>query len=227
MSAILDGHPAAGEPRTVKVWDILVRLFHWSFAACFAGAWLTAESERFRDVHVTLGYTMAGLIAFRLLWGLVGTRHARFASFVRGPAAVLASLRELGSARPLHLAGHNPLGGWMVLALLLCLLVQTSSGLFANDDLFNEGPLYEHVSKALSDTLTAVHHLNFGLLLGLVALHVAAVAWHRLRKGERLVGAMIHGRKRLDGPAPALARARRALPWLALSAGVVAFVVNL
>ncbi len=102
MSAILHGQPGADEPRTVKVWDIPVRLFHWSFAACFAGAWLTAESERFRDVHVALGYTMAGLIAFRLLWGLVGTRHARFASFVRGPAAVARYLRSLLAGRPEH-----------------------------------------------------------------------------------------------------------------------------
>lgn len=212
----------------VRVWDLPVRLFHWGIVALLGYSWWSGEEGGMTlEYHMWSGYAVLTLVLFRVLWGFAGSGTARFASFVRGPAAVLASLRELGSARPLHLAGHNPLGGWMVLALLLCLLVQTSSGLFANDDLFNEGPLYEHVSKALSDTLTAVHHLNFGLLLGLVALHVAAVAWHRLRKGERLVGAMIHGRKRLDGPAPALARARRALPWLALSAGVVAFVVNL
>ncbi|HMM75782.1 MAG TPA: cytochrome b/b6 domain-containing protein [Gammaproteobacteria bacterium] len=212
----------------VRVWDLPVRLFHWGIVALLGYSWWSGEEGGMTlEYHMWSGYAVLTLVLFRVLWGFAGSGTARFASFVRGPAAVLASLRELGSARPLHLAGHNPLGGWMVLALLLCLLVQTSSGLFANDDLFNEGPLYEHVSKALSDTLTTVHHLNFGLLLGLVALHVAAVAWHRLRKGERLVGAMIHGRKRLDGPAPALARARRALPWLALSAGVVAFVVNL
>ncbi|MGE3772500.1 MAG: cytochrome b/b6 domain-containing protein [Gammaproteobacteria bacterium] len=213
---------------TVRVWDLPVRLFHWAIVALLGYSWWSGEEGGMMlEYHMWSGYAVLTLVLFRVLWGFAGSGTARFADFVRGPAAMLASLRELWSARPLHFAGHNPLGGWMVLALLACLLVQTLSGLFANDDLFNEGPLYKHVGKALSDTLTGVHHLNFGVLLALVALHVAAVAWHRLRKGERLVGAMIHGRKSLDAPAPVLARAWRALPWLALSAGVVAIVVNL
>ncbi|MCW5594071.1 MAG: cytochrome b/b6 domain-containing protein, partial [Burkholderiales bacterium] len=108
MSAVT-ASPASHEaaPATVKVWDILVRVFHWSFAACFAGAWLTAESERWRDVHVLLGYTMLALVAFRILWGLVGPRHARFSSFVRGPAAIARYIRSLLSGRPEHHLGHN------------------------------------------------------------------------------------------------------------------------
>ena len=107
---------AAAEPRDtpsvrkVLIWDAPVRVFHWLMVLSFAGAYLTAESERWRLTHVTLGYTMAGLVAFRVLWGLVGTRHARFSSFVRGPAAIARYLRGLVGGRPEHHAGHNPAG---------------------------------------------------------------------------------------------------------------------
>ena len=95
-----------------------MRVFHWLMVLSFAGAWLTAESERWRLLHVTLGYTMAGLVAFRILWGLVGTRHARFASFVRGPAAVARYLRSLLRGQPEHHTGHNPAGALAIVALL-------------------------------------------------------------------------------------------------------------
>lgn len=213
---------------SVTVWDLPVRLFHWALVGLLGFSWWSGEEGGMAlERHLWAGYAVLALVLFRCVWGCVGSATARFTHFVRGPRTVLASLPELASARPLHVAGHNPLGGWMVLALLLVLLVQTATGLFANDDLFNEGPLYAHVGKALSDTLTGLHHLNFKLLLALVALHVAAIAWHRVRKGEKLVSAMVHGRKALPAPAPLPANAWRALPWLALSAGVVALVVNL
>jgi cytochrome b len=112
-------------PRSVRVWDAPVRIFHWLMVLSFAGAWLTAESERWRLVHVTLGYTMAGLVVFRLVWGVVGTRHARFADFVRGPAAVGRYLRSLLQRRPEPHAGHNPAGGWAILALLVLAVLAT------------------------------------------------------------------------------------------------------
>lgn len=212
----------------IRVWDLPVRLFHWSVVLLLAYSWWSGEEGGMRlDAHMWSGYAVLTLVLFRVCWGFVGSETARFTKFVRGPATVVASLRELASTRPVHVAGHNPAGGWMVLALLGSLLVQTLSGLFANDDLFNEGPLYRHVGKALSDTLTAVHHVNFKILLALVVLHIAAIVWHRVRKGESLVTAMIHGRKPCDGPPPVLAAAARALPWLVLTAGVVAIVVNL
>src|SRR6478672_9751097 len=109
----------ASAVRKVLVWDAPVRVFHWLMVASFAGAYVTAESERWRLVHVTLGYTLAGLVAFRLLWGLVGTRHARFAAFVRGPAAVASYLRSLLRNAPEHHAGHNPAGALAIVAMLL------------------------------------------------------------------------------------------------------------
>lgn len=216
------------KPATVRVWDLPVRLFHWAIVGLLAFSWWSAEEGGMMlRYHLWAGYTVLTLVFFRLAWGFVGSGTARFAQFLRGPRAVWASAVELLGPRPLHVAGHNPLGGWMVLVLLLALLVQTGTGLFANDDLFNEGPLYKHVGKAASDTLTAVHHLNFKVLLGLTGLHVLAVIYHRLRKGERLVGAMIHGRKPIDGAAPVLLQSWRALPWLAASGALVALIVNL
>ena len=110
--------PSTPDAPPVLVWDAPVRVFHWLLAASFVGAYITAESERWRLVHVTLGYTVGALVVFRLLWGLVGTRHARFSAFVRGPAAVAAYLRSLPGGGGEHPVGHNPAGGWAIVGLL-------------------------------------------------------------------------------------------------------------
>lgn len=185
---------------TTPVWDLPVRLFHWSLLALVCFSWWSGEQgEMWLKYHFWSGYAILTLVLFRTGWGFWGSHYARFAQFLRGPVAVLHSWRELWTARPMAVLGHNPVGGWMVIALLLGLAVQTVTGLFANDDIMWEGPLYAHVSKDLSDRLTGIHELNFNLLLALVAVHVAAIAWHRWRKGERLVRAMLTGEK----PAPA------------------------
>lgn len=214
--------------REVIVWDLPVRLFHWALVVLCGFSWWSAEAGGLTlQYHMWSGYALLTLVLFRLLWGFVGSEPARFSNFVHGPRRVLGSVRELLGPRPLALAGHNPLGGWMVLLLLLALLLQTVTGLFANDDLFNEGPLYRHVGKDLSDWLTGIHHLNFTALLVLVAVHVLAIVWHRFRKGEHLVASMLHGRKSVPGNAPRLAGPGRALACLAASAGLVSLVVNL
>src|SRR6188508_239575 len=105
--------------RRILVWDLPLRLFHWLLAASFAGAFVTAGSERWRDIHVMLGYTVLALVAFRIVWGLVGTRHARFESFAYGPSRVIAYLRSLAMRQPDHYTGHNPAGSWAILVLLL------------------------------------------------------------------------------------------------------------
>lgn len=175
-----DAQPAA--PSHVLVWDAPVRLFHWLMVLSFAGAWLTAESERWRMVHVTLGYTMAGLVAFRLLWGLFGTRHARFTGFVRGPAAVAAYLKSLLRGRPEHHAGHNPAGALAIVALLLLAVAVPATGWALFNDLGGEW-------------LEDVHEGVANAMLALVAVHVAAVAISSWLHGENLVAAMITGRK--------------------------------
>jgi len=179
-----DAQPAA--PARVLVWDAPVRVFHWLLVLTFAGAWLTAESERWRMVHVTLGYTMAGLVAFRVLWGLFGTRHARFTDFVRGPAAVAAYLKSLLRGRPEHHAGHNPAGALAIVALLLLAVAVPATGWALFNDMGGEW-------------LEDVHEGVANAMLALVAVHVAAVALSSWLHRENLVAAMITGRKSAPG----------------------------
>jgi len=216
---------------TVLVWDLPTRLFHWLLFASLGGCWITAEAGvEWRDLHMQLGYVALGLVAFRLLWGFTGTRHARFASFVRGPAVALRHLRALlsGPAAPRH-AGHNPAGGLMVLLLLALVGVQAASGLFVDDDIMYAGPYAGAISGDLADAIESLHHRNFTLLQIAVALHVAAIVWHRFR-GEPLVAAMWHGRKPAEGLA-ADDGIEHAFPWRAVaaigiaSAAVVALVL--
>jgi len=168
--------------RKVLVWDAPVRVFHWLMVASFTGAYLSAESERWRLLHVTLGYTMAGLVAFRIVWGLIGTRHARFASFVRGPAAVLRYLGGLLRGRPEHHTGHNPAGALGIIALLGLTLVIAASGWAAFNDVGGEW-------------LARLHDRSASLMLFLVGVHVAAVMVSSWLHHENLVGAMLDGKK--------------------------------
>jgi cytochrome b len=200
--------PAArAEP--VLVWDAAVRTFHWLMVLCFAGAWITAESEHWRLLHVTLGYTMAGLIAFRLLWGLVGTRHARFAAFVRGPRAVADYLRSLWRGRPEHHSGHNPAGAWAVLGLLGLSALVVFSGWATYEEIWPHWPedLHEGAANAL---------------MALVAVHVIGVIVSSVLHRENLVRAMVSGRKLHAPPADAIRRAWGTVAVLMLAA-VLAF----
>lgn len=168
--------------RAPLVWDAPTRIFHWLFAICFAGAYLTAESERWMPVHLTLGYTMAGLLAFRIAWGLFGTRYARFASFVRGPGHVAAYLRSLVEGRPQRHAGHNPAGGWAIVALLVLAALLTATG-YAASDIVRAGWLEE------------AHEAVATAMLAMVGVHLAGVFVSSLLHRENLVASMITGRK--------------------------------
>lgn len=170
------------EKAKVLVWDLPTRVFHWLLALSFAGAFLTAESERLRDVHVMLGYTMLALVAFRLLWGLVGTRYARFSSFAFGPRAVLAYLRSLFTRSPQHYLGHNPAGSWAIYALLGLSVLAGATGYAIYNDV--GGHAMEEVHEALANGL-----------LGLVMVHIAGVLASTLLHGENLVRSMITGTK--------------------------------
>ncbi|KQY85638.1 cytochrome b/b6 domain-containing protein [Pelomonas sp. Root1444] len=178
---------APSTPVTQPLWDAPVRLLHGLMALSVVGAWLTAEAYGWRAVHISFGLTLAGAMALRLLWGFVGTPPARFASFVRGPAAVVAHLRELlaGRARP-H-AGHNPAGGWAVLALIATGLLAAGSGWLA----WQGGEAWEEVHETLAN----------GLLL-LVGMHVAAVLLTSWLARDRLVPAMLTGRKAVPAGTP-------------------------
>jgi cytochrome b len=202
----------------VKVWDAPVRLFHWLLVLLFAFMFFSGKSgSDWMEWHMRAGYAILALILFRILWGFVGSTHARFSSFLAGPSACLQFARKLLARAPAPSAGHNPLGGWMVLVLLLALLFQAGTGLFANDDLLTEGPLAAFISKATSDRLSVFHSWNFNLLLLLAALHIAAVLYHAGFMKENLIGAMFTGVKHLPADAGAgSAPARFASPWLAL-----------
>jgi cytochrome b len=151
-------------------------------------AWWTAETDNY-DAHQWIGYTVLVLVVTRVLWGLVGSTHARFSDFVVGPRGVLAYLRGEGAAS----AGHNPLGGWSVLALLLLLLLQAVSGLFNSDDVLFSGPLYYAADTGFRDAMGALHEVAFNLLLGLIGLHLMAVLYHQFGRREPMVQAMVRG----------------------------------
>lgn len=189
--------------QAVPAWDLFLRLFHWTLAALMVASVTTGLlGGNLMKWHMWSGYAILGLLAFRLVWGFVGGPTARFAAFLRGPGAVWAHVQDLLARRPAFHLGHNPLGGWMVVLMLLAVLFQAATGLFANDDIATEGPLYPYVSKALSDRLTSLHHLNVKLLYGLVGLHVAAIAFYYFARGENLVAPMIHGSKELPPSHP-------------------------
>ncbi len=183
---------------TVRVWDAPVRIFHWLLALSFAGAWLTAESERWHLLHITLGYTAGGLVLFRLLWGGVGSRWARFTSFVRGPGAVWAYVSGLLRAQPVHFTGHNPAGGWAVLALLTGMAATVGLGWAIEFELLPSG-------------LDEAHEAAASVVLGVVGVHVAGVLVGSWAHRENLVRAMFTGRKR-GQPEEDIGSSR---PWMA------------
>jgi cytochrome b len=194
----------AAAARRVLVWDAPVRVFHWLMVLSFAGAYLTAESERWRLAHVTLGYTMAGLVAFRILWGLVGTRHARFASFVRGPAAVARYLGSLARGRPEHHSGHNPAGALAIVAMLLLALAVSASG----------WATYQAIG---GDWFEEAHEAAASLMLAVVGVHVAGVVVGSWLHRENLVRAMLTGHKAAH-PQDAIRSAWRSVAALMLVA---------
>lgn len=207
--------------QTVKVWDLPTRLFHWTLVALMIAQWLTAEESSTMDYHVWGGYAVLALVLFRLIWGFWGSDTARFSDFMRGPGAALEYVKALLRGETPHYLGHNPLGAWSIVAMLVLLLVQTGTGLFANDDIMIEGPLYSWVSKDTSDWLTTIHKFNFNLLLLMIAVHLSAVLFYLLVKRENLIHPMLSGHKRL--PLERLHSAPRLVsPWRGLAALAVA-----
>jgi cytochrome b len=182
----------------VRVWDAPVRLFHWLLVALVCVSVATGKiGGNAMKWHMYSGYGVLSLLLFRLLWGIFGSSHARFSHFLRGPASVWGYASGLFRRQPSHTLGHNPLGGLMVALMLAVLLFQAGSGLFSNDDIATEGPLYAKVGKDLSDRITSWHKLNSNLVLALAAVHVAAVIFYRVFKGENLVRPMISGWKQV------------------------------
>ena len=224
---------AASRPlRALRVWDVPVRLFHWTLVVLIVVSFTTAQiGGNAMQYHEWSGFTILTLVLFRVLWGFAGSTHARFGAFLRGPRAALDYVRSLRHGKPAFHAGHNPLGGWMIVLLLASLLVQTGTGLFANDDVMLEGPLARHVSKEMSDLLTRIHHVNFNVLLALVTVHVGAALYYLRVKRENLILPLVTGRKQVPEDEPAQDR-RGGPAWLAavlsgLSAAIVWVILRI
>lgn len=208
---------------TVRVWDILIRLFHWSLVVSFTVAYLTSEEEN--PWHIYSGYTVLGLIIFRLIWGFIGSKYARFSDFVHSPAMVYKYVKSLRTGHPQHYLGHNPLGGWMVIALLLTLFVVTLSGIkvyaieegkgpfagspsielspiaaaFAEDEYEKEDENVERGIKKSNENeeefWEEIHEASSNLMLLLIAMHVFGVALSSRLHNENLIKAMLTGKK--------------------------------
>lgn len=192
----------------ILVWDVPTRMFHWLLVLSFSGAFLTTESERYRDIHVMLGYILLGLIAFRMLWGVFGTRYARFRSFLFKPSAVMAYFQSLIKGKPTHYVGHNPAGSVAIWLLLALGIASGVSGVMLLQDVGG-------------DALEELHEFVSYAMLAVVGLHVAGVAVSSVMHRENLVRSMITGFKaagKNDGIS-------RSYTWLGviILAAVVAF----
>ena len=181
----------------IRVWDLPTRLFHWGTAACFVGLVVSGEVAGEAMVwHFRLGYLLLALVLFRILWGVLGGHWSRFTSFVRGPSEIWRYVRGIESTGVT--AGHNPLGSLSVLAILFFSLLQVTAGLMSDDEVFTSGPLAAKVPAAWVQMATFFHtQIGKLVLIGLVVLHLGAIAWYRFRKGQDLVRPMLAGDKEL------------------------------
>ena len=214
----------------VKVLDLPVRVFHWVLAALVCFSWWSGTQGgdiTLMTYHQWSGYAILTLLLFRIAWGFVGSTHARFSDFLYGPRAIYQFIKTLPRREPTRFAGYNPLGGLSVLLIFVCIALQIGTGLFANDDIVTEGPLYKWVSKGTSDLLTTLHSYNFYVILALVSIHIAAVLFHLVYKSENLLASIFTGNKLLPQDAASAEAYDSRLGLALLVIGVAALVVYL
>lgn len=210
------------------VWDLPTRLFHWSLVILLGISFYTGLTGGFveMDFHMYAGYAILALVLFRIIWGFIGSEHSRFIRFVRGPTGIAAYLRSLRTGSEPHI-GHNPLGALSVIAMLIALLVQVCTGLFANDDILLEGPLAHLVTYETSRQLTAIHESNRWIVAGLIGLHLLAVIYYQIVRKHNIIQPMITGWMTVARDIPA-ARNNWLLAGvlLGLTSGFVYYLVN-
>ncbi|MCC7042118.1 MAG: cytochrome b/b6 domain-containing protein [Burkholderiales bacterium] len=219
------------DPVATPVWDWPVRVVHWAMVICLAG--LVVTGLRKGDAmawHMRLGEVLLALVLFRIAWGFVGSGNARFTAFLRGPRAALRYARSrLKPPHEIHVT-HNPVGGWMVVALLVTMLVQASIGLFANDDVFWDGPLAKTVAKETSDLLSSLHRRLAWVVVGLAVAHIVAVFVYLVAFRENLIRPMVVGKKHLPAgvgtPEAARASSVKAIALFILCVAIVAWIVR-
>jgi cytochrome b len=181
--SIRDSVGATGKVReAIMVWDMPVRVFHWLLVICFAGAWLSSESERWAMIHYAFGYTASLLVLIRLVWGLIGTRYARFSQFLKKPKAVLEHFMAMLRGHPHHDVGHNPAGGLVMFALMLLILIIGLSG-------------YLSLKEFLGNFVSEIHEAVSSLVLGLVVVHIVAAVGMSLIERQNLIRSMVTGKK--------------------------------
>jgi cytochrome b len=178
------------------VWDIPVRLFHWLLVLCLFGQWLTAEVlEDAMDIHFYIGYFTLGLIIFRLIWGFVGTKYAKFNSFIAGPKAMSTYLRSVISKQHTFSIGHNSVGGLILPGVIILVGLQAISGLFTTDDIVYSGPYYASADTDLQQLMQWLHHNVFDILLAIIGLHLVAIGWYLVFLKHNLIRPMLDGKK--------------------------------
>ena len=212
------------------VWDLPLRLFHWLFVLSICGSYTTAKAGvDWMQYHFYFGYFMIGLLIFRIVWGFIGPQHARFSSFLAGPSKVITYARGLFGPAVHVSVGHNPLGGLMVILMIVLVAVQASTGLFTTDTIIWNGPYYPAVSGQTSSLLSTVHSVNFNIILGAVGLHLAAIVYYHWVKKQNLVSAMFTGYKPAASVPEHLAIAGsqllKALVVCAAAAGIVYWIL--
>ncbi len=186
---------ALGMKKIIRVWDLPIRLFHWLLALGIVVSFITVKmGGNAMELHARAGYCVLTLIIFRIFWGFIGSRYARFTNFVPSPKSLFAYCSGKSRAG----LGHNPLGALSVLALIISVGLQAGTGLFANDDIAFEGPFAKYVSNDAVELLTSIHHLNEKVLIILIALHLCAILYYQKFKGENLIKPMLLGDKEID-----------------------------
>jgi len=181
------------------IWDLPLRIFHWLFACTIIASWYTSDQDNdLIELHMQLGYFALGLIIFRILWGLVGTKHSLFISFVPSPKILISYIKNFSSKNDEISAGHNPLGSLMVILMIVLVSLQAVSGLFINDDVFSSGPYYDSVSKEVEQVMMFLHHNVFDFMIAAIALHLLAIAYYVRVKKQSIILPMITGKKPAD-----------------------------
>jgi len=215
--------------RVVKVWDLPVRLFHWSLVLLVVVSFTTGKlGGNWLTWHFRSGYCILALVLFRIVWGLAGSETARFSNFIHGPQRVFGYARSLlRGDTPFH-AGHNPMGGLMIVLMLALLLLQASTGLFVDDEIATRGPLADKVSDTLVSLFTRIHRININVIVACVVLHVSAALFYLLVKKDNLIRPMVTGTKAVPDahPDPVLAGQLPALIIVAVAAAFVVWLVK-
>lgn len=181
------------------IWDLPLRLFHWCFAITVFASWYTSGQENeYIEYHMQLGYFALGLLTFRILWGIIGPKHARFRQFVPSPRQLFHYINGLKQGQNQHSPGHNPLGSLMVLMMISLITLQAISGLFISDDIFSSGPYYGSMSSDVEKLMSILHHNVFDYMLFSIALHFLAIGYYWKVKKQNLILPMINGKKSSD-----------------------------